>query len=130
MLTLFFIRELTYSMDISSSSTYMLFLEFWACSSIIFMRCSTACGKLSCVTLPKTLFSFFIICKSLISLQKNGKWWIKKHVLMNSSWIPHEFLMRSSCFPQTFNNYNVICCNSACLYYDLYVSDWYKKRFR
>lgn len=46
---------------------------------------------------------------------------------MDKKACPHEFLMRSSCFPQTFNNYNVIYCNSACLYYDLYVSGWHKK---
>lgn len=47
--------------------------------------------------------------------------------MMDKKACPHEFLMRSSCFPQTFNNYNVIYCNSACLYYDLYVSGWHKK---
>ena len=43
--------------------------------------------------------------------------------MMDKKACPHEFLMRSSCFPQTFNNYDVIYCNSACLYYDLYGYD-------
>ena len=35
---------------------------------------------------------------------------------MDKKAYPHEFLMRSSCFPQTFNNYNVILRIYAMIY--------------